>query len=218
VILSFIQHRGNWLYLQRIRCFFRMNDCPRGTFFPQKLALTSPACGGYFGQNGVPFLLNDTNFSPIYKLLVYWKIGHYGGWKWINILWSFINFLLWLSVLCLDLVTFHFPSSIQSWTPRTGDRLVMGLLLTQNSTSTINAHTIVQCPKWDSNWRSKCSSRRRQFMSNTARPLWSALLGLLCQTLLYVSLWHVIYHNSRRIIIWDCLLNKFSNKRFLILA
>jgi hypothetical protein len=43
---------------------------------------------------------------------------------------------------------------------------------TQNNTNRIDAHRH-QCLEWDSNPRSQRSSDRRQFMSETARPLWS---------------------------------------------
>jgi hypothetical protein len=49
---------------------------------------------------------------------------------------------------------------------------------TQNNTNRIKAHRH-PCLKWDSKPRLQCSSGRRRFMPETARPLRSALLSLL---------------------------------------
>jgi hypothetical protein len=48
----------------------------------------------------------------------------------------------------------------------------------------INAHRDT-CLEWDSNPLSQCSSRRRRFMPQTARPLWSAVSCIQYETTLH---------------------------------
>jgi hypothetical protein len=65
-------------------------------------------------------------------------------------------------------------------TPRTGDQPVARPLpaRTGQYKHRINVHR-QQCLKWASNPRPQCLSERRRFMSQTARPLWSALSSII---------------------------------------
>jgi hypothetical protein len=59
-------------------------------------------------------------------------------------------------------------------TPWTGDQPVAMQLPTYRTTQTEDKRTQTSMPWWDSNPRSQLSSERRQFMPQTARPLWWA--------------------------------------------
>jgi hypothetical protein len=59
-------------------------------------------------------------------------------------------------------------------TPWTGDQPVARPLATLRTTQTQDKRTQTPCLEWDSNPRSQRSSEWRQFMPQTARPLWWA--------------------------------------------
>jgi hypothetical protein len=104
-------------------------------------------------------------------------------WSWhlINKICLAFNKLLLLLWLCNPLLSLDrfFSSFLILYavgrTPWTGDQPAARPLPTHTTTQTnrINAHRH-SCLEWDSNPRSSCSSERRQFMPQTARPLWSA--------------------------------------------
>jgi hypothetical protein len=86
--------------------------------------------------------------------------------------------LIWLDGPSLRLgrfFSFLIPYTVGR-TPWAGNQPVAGPLLhKEQHKHRINAHRH-PCLEWDSNPRSQRPSERRQFMPQTARPLWSAFL------------------------------------------
>jgi hypothetical protein len=88
--------------------------------------------------------------------------------------------LYYSTALCWTLAAFSVSWSFYtiSKTPWTGISPPQGrYLLTEQNKHRINAHRHI-CLEWVSNSRSQCLSGRRQFVLQTARPLWSASLQL----------------------------------------
>jgi hypothetical protein len=74
-------------------------------------------------------------------------------------------------------------------TPWTGVSPSQGRYLnTEQHKHRINAHRY-PCLELDSNQRPQCSSKRRRFMSQTARPLWSAQQSLLLKKSFAVNIY-----------------------------
>jgi hypothetical protein len=90
-----------------------------------------------------------------------------------------INFkVVHLGLFRFRILTSEIYESIRTFgrTPGMGDRPDARPLPTQDNTTQKNADTL-PCLEWDSNPRSQCSSGRRQYVPQTARPLRPAKLS-----------------------------------------
>jgi hypothetical protein len=91
--------------------------------------------------------------------------------------WFIMSLSIYLSIscctaLCWALATFSILYTV-GMTPWTGDQPVARPLPIHRTTQRINAYRH-PCFEWDWNPRFQCSSERRQFMPEPARPLWPA--------------------------------------------